>query len=83
MSGAEEEQIELSSESDPEDIDLDLIHDIKVDENDLVEIDRLIATTKHQLGIPSPTQKPENPTTKNPADKPSISFCATFSSSTK
>lgn len=50
MSVGEEEQIELSSESDPEDIDLDLIHEIKVDENDLIEIDRLIATTKNQLG---------------------------------
>jgi hypothetical protein len=50
MSTVEEEQIELSSESDPEDIDLDLLLDIRVDENDLAEIDRLIATTKNQLG---------------------------------
>lgn len=30
-----DEQVELSSESDPEDIDLDLLQDIKVDSNDL------------------------------------------------
>jgi hypothetical protein len=30
MSGIEDEQVELSSESDPEDIDLDLLNEIKV-----------------------------------------------------
>lgn len=47
---AEDEQVELSSESDPEDLDLDQLNDIRVDENDLAEIDRLISTTKQGLG---------------------------------
>lgn len=49
MSYLEEGQVELSSESDPEDLDLDLINDIRVDENDLVELDKLISTTKNQF----------------------------------
>jgi hypothetical protein len=40
--------VELSSESDPEDIDLDQINDIHVSENDIDELDRLISTTKNQ-----------------------------------
>ena len=48
MSG-EEEQVELSSESDPEDIDLDIISDIRVDPNDLEQLDQLISTTKNKL----------------------------------
>ena len=35
MSNSDAEQIEISSESDPEDIDLDLLNEIKVDQNDL------------------------------------------------
>lgn len=48
MSASEGEQVELSSESDPEDLDLDLLNEIRVDQNDLNEIDQLIATTKHK-----------------------------------
>jgi hypothetical protein len=57
MSDLEGEQVELSSESDPEDIDLDLLNDIKVDQNDLDEIDRLISTTKKHFGMDHPRQK--------------------------
>jgi hypothetical protein len=38
--------VELSSESDPEEIDLDEINEIKVDPSDLDELDQLFATTK-------------------------------------
>ena len=41
--------MELSSESDPEDIDLDIISDIRVDANDLEQLDQLISTTKNKL----------------------------------
>ena len=36
----------MSSESDPEDLDFDEINDIKVDSNDINELDRLVSTTK-------------------------------------
>lgn len=49
MSGLEDEQVELSSESDPEDLDLDLLNEIRVDANDIDELDRLISTTKNQF----------------------------------
>lgn len=41
--------MELSSESDPEDLDLDLLNEIRVDANDIDELDRLISTTKNQF----------------------------------
>lgn len=40
------QRIELSSDSDPEDIDLDELNDIQVDASDLDELDQLFATTK-------------------------------------
>lgn len=49
MSALEDEQVELSSESDPEDLDLDLLNEIRVDANDIDELDRLISTTKNQF----------------------------------
>lgn len=39
-------QVELSSESDPEDFDIDDINDIRVDPSDLDELNQLFATTK-------------------------------------
>jgi hypothetical protein len=51
MSGLDDEQVELSSESDPEDLDLDLLNDIRVEANDIDELDRLISTTKNQFCI--------------------------------
>ena len=41
----------MSSESDPEDLDLDLLNEIKVEANDIDELDRLISTTKNQFCI--------------------------------
>ena len=43
------EQIEFSSGSDPEDIDLEDINEIRVDAADLDELDQLFATTKQDL----------------------------------
>ncbi len=41
----------MSSESDPEDLDLDLLNEIKVEANDIDELDKLISTTKNQFCI--------------------------------
>jgi hypothetical protein len=55
---SEEEQVEMSSESDPEDLDLDLINDIHVHEQDIDELAKLIATTKHRAH-PTPLPQPQ------------------------
>ena len=50
----------MSSESEPEEIDLDDLNDIRVDPADLDELDQLFATTKQDLrtsSLTSDTQK--------------------------
>lgn len=50
------QRIELSSDSDPEDIDLDELNDIQVDASDLDELDQLFATTKKEACTTHSTQ---------------------------
>ncbi len=49
----------MSSESDPEDLDLDLLNEIKVEANDIDELDRLISTTKNQFCTLISIKKPK------------------------
>lgn len=44
-----DEVVEMSSDSEPEDFDLDELNEIKVDATDLDELDQLIMTTKQDL----------------------------------
>ena len=46
-----DEVVEMSSDSEADDFDLDEINEIKVDATDLDELDQLIMTTKHDLSI--------------------------------
>jgi len=46
------EAVEISSESDPEELDdLDDLEDIQVDDEELLDLDRLIQTTKSTRNI--------------------------------
>lgn len=81
--GVEDEQIELSSESEPEDIDLDIISDIRVDADDLNQLDQLMATTKNKLCMCNTTQNKSQWPKADHRATPSTSSSAISSSSTK